>query len=474
MRRRFIACRFFVAFVLGGAAFTLAAPPAPTKPAATDAGTNLSDVSKWPTEVVALKDGRSFAGLVRHEEDRLVEFVEVGRKPGRPMYLLVRWIPRGDIAEITRLQPRKREILTNNIAKFRNRTQITAALHSQIELAERQFGGHKYLYYRGPWFDFVSAAEQTLTRESIVRLEQMFAGFRTFIPPRLQPAQPLRIVLLSTLDEYLDYQRRADLKIKNWAYFDRRGNEIVAGGQLAKFTAQLRDAELHHRALLEQQKTLEASLRDKLAKLTASGVREEELRQLRTAARRELDRLLEQQKLDIRQAERANQELYGRQFQVLYHEAFHAYLDNYVYDRTQHEVPRWLNEGWAQVFEGGLLDAGAGTLRLDAPNSTALDALKNDLRRGNMLPLADVLRATSEHFLVRHDDATRGSHRTYLYSWGLAHYLTFQLQLLDTAALDKYIDSEASPRDPIRRFEQLVGMPMDQFQQKWRDAMLKL
>jgi hypothetical protein len=228
--------------------------------------------------------------------------------------------------------------------------------------------------------------------------------------------------------------------------------------------------------LLEQHKSLETLLRDKLASLAqqlkGSGAGEEELRQLRAAARRELDRQLEQQKLEIRQAERANQELYQQQFQVLYHEAFHAYLDNYVYDPARYEVPRWLNEGWAQVFEGGLLDA--GTLRLDAPNPAALAALRQDLQRGGMLPLADVLRATAEHFLVRHDDATRGSHRTYLYSWGLAHYLTFQLQLLDTAALDRYVDTDSGPRDPVRRFEQLIGMPLERFQRQWRSAMLEL
>ena len=44
-------------------------------------------------------------------------------------------------------------------------------------------------------------------------------------------------------------------------------------------------------------------------------------------------------------------------FRRLYHEAFHAYLDNYVYESPGYEIPTWLNEGLAQVFAAGLLEA---------------------------------------------------------------------------------------------------------------------
>ena len=43
-------------------------------------------------------------------------------------------------------------------------------------------------------------------------------------------------------------------------------------------------------------------------------------------------------------------------FRRLAHEAFHAYLETYVYPRQAYDVPRWLNEGLAQTFEAGLLE----------------------------------------------------------------------------------------------------------------------
>ena len=63
-------------------------------------------------------------------------------------------------------------------------------------------------------------------------------------------------------------------------------------------------------------------------------------------------------------------------FVRLFHEAFHAYLENYVYPQTDHDVPRWLNEGLAQVFEGGQLES--GSLRLDAPDTARLKLLQED------------------------------------------------------------------------------------------------
>ena len=63
-------------------------------------------------------------------------------------------------------------------------------------------------------------------------------------------------------------------------------------------------------------------------------------------------------------------EVSGQMFTRLAHEAFHAYR-TYVYPRQEYDVPRWLNEGLAQVFEAGL-PLEADTLRIDTPDLPAL------------------------------------------------------------------------------------------------------
>ena len=178
----------------------------------------------------------------------------------------------------------------------------------------------------------------------------------------------------------------------------------------------------------------------------------------------------------INAAERSNlaefDKLTAAMFARLFHEAFHAYLENYVFPQRDHDVPRWLNEGLAQIFETGQLEA--GTLRLDAPDAGRLDRLQADLQSVEPLSLAEILTADGSQFLVLHPGGEAASQRYYLYSWGLAYYLAFRQPVLETAALDRYVDREAAKSAPIVRFEKLVGMPLKQFEARWRTEMLKM
>jgi hypothetical protein len=157
-------------------------------------------------------------------------------------------------------------------------------------------------------------------------------------------------------------------------------------------------------------------------------------------------------------------------FQRLYHESFHAYLENFVFPAADFDVPRWLNEGLAQVFEEGIVEA--GTLRLDIPSQTRLLALQRDLREQDRLPLAELLNSEPRRFLVAHENQAVASERLYLYSWGLAHYLVIREPVLQGRALQKYVEKSAANTSPEQRFEAMVGMPLEEVEKKWRAAML--
>ena len=58
--------------------------------------------------------------------------------------------------------------------------------------------------------------------------------------------------------------------------------------------------------------------------------------------------------------------------------------------------------------------------------------------------------------------------RYYVYAWGLAYYLTFEKHVLGSPALEKYLQPGNGWLAPVPRFEQLVGMPIKQFEQVWR------
>jgi hypothetical protein len=173
--------------------------------------------------------------------------------------------------------------------------------------------------------------------------------------------------------------------------------------------------------------------------------------------------------------DRANEarfnDLTQRMFTRLAHEAFHAYLETDVYPSRQYDVPRWLNEGLAQVFEAGILEL--DSLRIDAPNLDAYEKLKADLQSGEPLGLEELLTMSGSTFLAAHNGADRSS-RAYYYSWGLAYYLAFERGIFDDPAFETYISSAAAKIDPVKRFETLVEMPLAEFEQRWRAAMLAL
>jgi hypothetical protein len=156
----------------------------------------------------------------------------------------------------------------------------------------------------------------------------------------------------------------------------------------------------------------------------------------------------------------------------LAHEAFHAYLENYLTGRDGRAagIPRWLNEGLAQVFEAGRLEA--DTLRIDAPGEKLLAALKTDLRRDKPLPLAELLSAEQDLFLVSHPGGARSSNRHYLYAWALTYYLTFGPVGLDAAALDELSRTD---RTPVERLQKILGhVDLDEFESRWHADMLRL
>ena len=58
---------------------------------------------EWPMERVTLRDGRQYQGLIESEKDDWLDFMEIQRPPGRPMYLVLRPIQRASIVRIQRL-----------------------------------------------------------------------------------------------------------------------------------------------------------------------------------------------------------------------------------------------------------------------------------------------------------------------------------------------------------------------------------
>jgi hypothetical protein len=341
-----------------------------------------------------------------------------------------------------------------------------------------QHDGVAHHSYRGKWFLLDATTDEPTTRQLIVRLEQRFTAYRQVLPPRVEPDRPLRLAVFGSLAEYEAYLASVGLAVGNRAVYLRRENLVAAGSELGRYAAELGEIEARHEKLRAELDELREQLPDRLRRLgdqlRAQSRSRPQIRDLLARERRTLEGQIDE-KLDALQAsrrenDRAMDKVAGQMLTRLYHEAFHAYLDNYVYPPETHQVPHWLNEGLAVLFEGS--DPGTGTLRLDAPNHPALRQLRSDLKSNDALPLARLLAADAREFLVPADAPAESSNRYYAYAWGLVYYLTFEKHLVPSRALDEYVAPESAAVGPVVRFERFVGMPITKVEEAWRDCIL--
>ena len=284
--------------------------------------------------------------------------------------------------------------------------------------------------------------------------------------------------MFGSLDQYRDRLRGLDLNLDNAAFYSPRERIILAGSDLNLFAGRLAQVRREHEQVKKDFARLEAEYVKTLAALSdelkAAGFTADEtaaeIRLRKAVWKEQMESLLAANSQRQRTNEQKVAEVTGKMFRGLYHEAFHAYLDTFVYPHGRHHMPRWLNEGLAQVFESGQLDG--DSLRIDAPDSGKLAALQADLATGQPLSLSRLLVAEEREFLGPH--GSEAPQRHYLYSWGLAYYLAFQENLLSSGRLDEFVSLAAEKSDPLARFEKLTGQPLGQFEPQWRQAMLKM
>jgi hypothetical protein len=262
------------------------------------------------------------------------------------------------------------------------------------------------------------------------------------------------------MSEYLALVRDQGVDFFNPAYFDVAHNRVLCGSDVQRLCEEVEECREYHAKLLaelaKEEAELKAAFKNKVPPEFLRPI-DEKRKSIPITEKRNIDRY--HQALD-------------RFFRRLYHEAFHAYLNTYVYPPDEAEVPRWLNEGLAQIFETAVLEA--GELRIGHVDHERGVAIRQALARDTLVPVVDLLRSGSNQFLVAHAAATQAADRHYLASWGLAFYLTFERKLLGTKAMDEYVTSLKRGTDPLMAFETLVGQPLAAFEKDYLNYLKKL
>ena len=473
-----------------------AAQPA-AQPAAQSAAQPGLASGAWKLEVVTLLDGRRLDGLVVDGPGDAaaagavptapVGFVQVVRPPGRPMYLIT-WSPISParIATIQRLPPAERALLARRVADFRDRRGAEHAALTAVKLARAD--EDEPWRYAGRWFSLESTADPHLTREAVVRLEQVFAALESLVPPTpvaaataAASAAPLEVRLCGTADEYRGMQERLGIRADPPAFYVPARRLLVAGSDTPALIAQERAAadELAaaERRLAERDSGFERNVRSLAADLEKQGLpaapRAEAVQAARHRWQREREELLARivaaRRDNAAAVEAARREFFAR----LAHEAWHAYADLRLARPGGGTLPHWLDEGLAQVIETAPLEA--GELRLDAPDPLRLRALQELLAEPRPPRLAEALEAGQEQFLSGHGGRRETSRHAYLMAWGLAFHLALLEPALSRdslASLAEPAAEDAGPGRRVERFERLVGTSVGEFEAAWRARLL--
>jgi hypothetical protein len=427
----------------------------------------------WKYDKVVRRKGPPLIGLVVEQNESQVLFKCILRQPGRPTLIFNEVLPRQEIQHLELLDDADRELLQQRLKNLvREREQLQAHLKllvgtnpnvpavDALHLEQVPWPPNPQVQartYRSTTFVLVSTASEEVVQLSAIQLEQVYAAYARYLAPR-RAGKPTTILLTGSLTDYQVLLRDTGHNFFNPAFYDVARNQIVCGSDLQRLCAERERVRQRHimlRADLEKQ-------RAELQRVYNGRVPPELLAPIQEAL------------MQIPAKEQANDQAFdqarARLFRRLYHEAFHAYLSAFVYPDV--EVPHWLNEGLAQIFETAIVEV--GELRVGHADKERLEAIRLALSRGTLLPTADLLRSSPRQFLVAHAAEKQASDRHYLASWGLTFYLTFERRILNTRTMDDYIAALQRQVDPLEAFRALVGQPLPEFEKDYHQYLKNL
>lgn len=430
----------------------------------------------WKLDALHRPGREPLHGLVVRQGADAIEFKQVIRKPGSPTLVFALSFKPAEVVRLDLIDDADRADLTRKLEKLESDRRLLFAHLRRVEkgtAAEDLPGlstapwpgdpGGKTMAraYTGGRFRLVTTAGAELAQLVALQLEQVFAAYAQWLPPRVADARPVTILLARTSGEFSTLAKgRGAAGIANPAFYDPATNTIICGSDLDDLEKRVDALREHHAAefarIQKGEKELKAAYANKPPADLVAVFQE---------ARAKLRGVVDRNEATVRSARRLLLER-------LNHEACHAYLANEVFPAATGGLPRWLDEGLAQVFEGALVEA--GELRAEKPDPQRLARLRQAIQAGEAPPLADLLRADGGSFLVHHFESRAESDRAYLAAWGLAYWLLFERQALSGPALDKARQARARGAGAVEFFEALAGKPLPEAEKEWRDRIKSL
>jgi hypothetical protein len=399
-----------------------------------------------------MKSKRTLKGLLLEETPSLVRLAVIEHRAGEEPKPILTPIARNEIDHIERLAPEDRRRLRNLLKELQPATEDQRMQSLRLTAAPANCGIKGAVSYRSAFFVLVGNVHEDIFRRAAVRLEKIYQAYARYLPPRVAGPQPTTILIVQPLAEYQALLERRGRRFLNPAYYDCSRNEVLCACELQQLEEKLTQTAEEHRQLrarlAEQEKLVR---RQFIGKVLHERLTE-----------------IDQSRAAIRKKDEDNKRVFGkaarRFYQILYHEAFHSYLANYVYEPDKADVPHWLNEGLAQIFETAVVEG--DELIVDRPDADGerYRQVMAALQRHSLPDMEALLLSGPKQFQVGHTSNQRVSDQYYLMSWAVACYLTFGCQKLSTPAMDQYVAVLKSGTNPVEAFKTLVDQPLPVFE----------
>jgi hypothetical protein len=410
---------------------------------------------------LVLQNGTTLNGLVLEEAPQQIRFQFMLRRPGVRTLVFETVYDRSEVSKVVKAPQAGRLVAQRWLAELESSKRREADRLTRIAFTSTKWitGEGEAHRYTGPYFELISPAPTTLLRLVAVRLDAIFEGYTGTLGKREQPQQVVRILLFPSMVEYKRYLQQQGIPLLNPAIYDARRSQILVGCDLPAQWEQYEQLRTKHgdqlKELGDQRKKIAQHYGGKIPDLLKKQMTQ-----------------LQQQLLSVDTDNEATlARLQSAFFSLLYHEAFHAYLDQWVYPSEKYQVPRWMNEGLAQLFETALVEI--GELRVGQVEEKRLSEVQDMVRKGRFMSIRELLQSPSQQFQVRHTTDSFAADRHYQASWALAHFLTFELKVLGKPAFTTYVSSKTGS-DPLKAFEALTGQPLTETEERYKQYLLRL
>jgi len=456
-------------------------------------GADAAGAARW-RDVVLLKDGDEHRGLIVSEDDDAIVFdlVMSGASVSKTLTMRIT-IGRGKIKEVRRLTDDKRAAARAHIENAKREEEHDARGERDIEI-ERTFWDSKDKKQRIParmveleHFVIEANTDEDFLRKAAHRLRKVFDAYKRHFGVDRNEAERVRVVIFNSMGQYY---ASIDHAVKNPAFYAPDLKLVAAGCDVAAYRAVIDNIREHHAKLTEQLKAEQARI-DK-ARAEVRAIVDKYHKQLHTAGKTtsrgraimdlirraerrwqihvmKLEKPLKDIRREIGELNRRNERVFDERarhmLRMLYHEGFHAFLDQFLFDeKLVKKVPRWLNEGLAQYFEEARVEG--SRLVLGQENRRKIAFLRKARREGKLVPMAKMLTAGAEDYLVKDTSDLEKSTKHYLQAWCLIHLLG-EKGRLKKGTLDAFVRAMAGGADPIKALPALTGLENAELQKLW-------